>query len=182
MKKILTALLLTAVFAVPAFADMHGKEMKEHKECACHEQKIGMHGMHRRGDMLGMLIKHADKVGLTDDQVVKLKAIHRGMEKKKIRFEADMKLSLIDLKEIMEVKDFDLEKANAAVQKISDLKRDQHLEMLKSLKDVRSILTDEQFKKIKEMRHRMWEVKKPEGKKPDMKKHKEQHQKEQHQE
>jgi len=150
--------------------------MKEHKECACHEQKMGMPGMHKRADMLDMLIKHADKVGLTDDQVVKLKTIHRGMERKKIRFEADMKLARIDLKEIMEVKDFDLEKANAAVQKISDIKKDQRLEMLKSLKDVRSILTDDQFKKIKEFRHRMWEGKKQGGKKPEVKKHKESHQ------
>jgi Spy/CpxP family protein refolding chaperone len=135
-----------------------------------------MPGMHKRGDMLGMLIKHADKVGLSGEQVAKLKGIHRVMEKKKIRSEADMKLTRIDLKEIMEVKDFDLEKANAAVQKISDIKRDQHLEMLKSMKDVRSILTDEQFKKIKDMKHRMWEGKKPGGKKPEMKKQKEHHQ------
>jgi len=175
MKRILTALMLTSVLAVPAFADTHGKEMKEPKKCECHEQ-MGRHHMHKRGDMLGMLIKHADKVGLSGEQVAKLKDIHRGMEKKKIRSEADMKLARIDMKEIMEVKAFDLEKANAAVQKISDLKRDQHLEMLKSLRDVRSILTDAQFQKIKDMKHRMWEMKKQEWKKPEMKKHKEQHQ------
>ena len=175
MKKILAALLLTAVFAVPAFADMHGKEMKEHQKCECHEQ-MGKHHMHKRGDMLGMLIMHADKVGLTEDQVVKLKAIHRSMKVKEIRLEADKKIAKIELMEIMEVKDFDLEKANATIQKISDLKRDQNLEMLKSMKEVRSLLTDEQFKKIKEMRHQMWDARKPEGKKPEMKKHKEHHQ------
>ena len=175
MKKILAAMLLTAVFAVPAFADMHGKESKEHKKCECHEQ-MGKRQMHKRGDLLGMLIMHADKVGLTDDQVAKLKTIHRGMGKKKIRFDADRKLAKIDLKEIMEVKDFDLEKANAAAQKISDIKREQRLEMLKMIKDVRSILTDDQFKKIKGMRHQMCEGKKPDGKKPEGKKRKEHHQ------
>lgn len=165
MKKILSTLLLTVIFAVPAFADMHGKETKGHKECACHEQMQGKPGMHRRGDMVGMLIKHADKIGLTDDQVVKLKAIHSGIIKKKIRFGADSKLARIELMEIMEVKDFDLEKANAAALKITDLKKDQRLEMLKSIKDVRAILTDDQFKKIKEFRHRMWEKKKHVGNK-----------------
>jgi Spy/CpxP family protein refolding chaperone len=87
-----------------------------------------------------------------------------------------LKLARIELREVTEAKDFDLEKANAAVQKISDIKRDQHLEILKSLKDVRTILTDEQFKKIREIRHHMWEGKKSEGKKPEMKKHKVQHQ------
>ena len=158
MKRILTALMLTVVFAVPAFADMNGKEMKE---CACHEQKMGMpdmhRGMHKKGDMLGMLIKHADKVGLTDDQVVKLKAIHRTMEKKEIRAEAEKKITKIDLMEIMEVKDFNLEKADAAAKKISGIETSKHLEMLKTLKEVRSILTDEQFKKIKEMKSKMME-------------------------
>lgn len=169
MKRILSALLLTVVFAVPAFAKMPDKEMKDHQKCECHEWMAKGH-MHKRGDMLGMLIKHADKLGLSGDQVAKLKDIHRGMEKKKIRFEADMKLARLDLKEIMEVKDFDLEKANAAVQKMSDMKRDQHLEMLKSIKEVRGILTDEQFKKIKEMKHHMCEGKKPEMKKQKAKK------------
>jgi Spy/CpxP family protein refolding chaperone len=173
MRKFFTALLMTLVFTVPAFAKTPDKEMREHKNCECCEHKMGMPGMHKRGDMLGMLIKHADKVGLSGEQVVKLKAVHRSMQKKSIQLDADMKLARIDLKEIMEVKDFDLEKANAAVQKISDIKKDQHLEMLKSMKDVRSILTDEQFKKIKEMKHRMWEGKKPSGKKPEMKKQKE---------
>ena len=176
MKKTLSVLLMTVAFAVPAFADMHGKggkDMKGHKECACHEQKFEKCGMHRRGDMVGMLIKHADKIGLTEDQVVKLKAIHSGIVKRKIRTEADTKLAKIELREIMEVKDFDLEKANAAAQKIADLKKDQRLEMFKSIKDVRNILTDEQFKKVKEFRHHIWEEKRQEGKKPEAKKHKE---------
>lgn len=175
MKKILSALLMTAVFAVPAYADMHGKEMKEHKKCECQEQ-MGKCQMHRRGDMLGMLIKHADKVGLTADQVVKLKDIQRGKERKEIRSEADLKLARLDLKELMEVKNFDLEKANTQVQKISDIKKAQHLEMLKSVKEARGILTDAQFKKISEMKHQMWGMEKPEGKKREMKKHKEQRQ------
>ena len=166
MKKILSAVLLTAVFAVPAFADMHEKEIKGHKECACHEQKAEMRGMHKKGDMLGMLIKHADKIGLSNDQVVKLKAIHRSMKIKEIQLGADQKIAKIELMEIMEVKDFDLERADAAVKKISGIETSQHLEMLKSMKEVRSILTDEQFKNIKKMRSKMMEGNKCEMHKP----------------
>ena len=53
--------------------------------------------------------------------------------------------------EIMEVKDFDLEKAGSAVKKIADIKTAHHLEMLKAMKEMRTILTDEQFKKMKKM-------------------------------
>jgi Spy/CpxP family protein refolding chaperone len=62
--------------------------------------------------------------------------------------------------EIMEVKDFDLEKASAAVKKIADIKTAHHLEMLTAMKEMRSILTDEQFKNMKKM-HMEMDEKKP---------------------
>jgi len=77
----------------------------------------------------------------------------------------------------MEVKDFDLDKANTAVKKIEDIKTAQHLEMLKTMKDMRTILTDEQFKNMHKMYMKMGEKKhgkmmmhKPVPKKPGLKK------------
>ena len=104
-------------------------------------------------EMMHKCLEHANKIGLTDDQMDRITPIHREMEKKEIRYKADIKIAEIDLKEIMEVKDFDLEKANAQVKNIEDIRTAQHLEMLKTMKDVRSILTDEQFKKMKQMMH-----------------------------
>jgi len=63
--------------------------------------------------------------------------------------------------EIMEVKDFDLEKAGAAVKKIADLKTAHHLEMLKAMKEMRTMLTDDQFKKMQTMMSMKKDVKKP---------------------
>ena len=74
---------------------------------------------------------------------------------------ADLKIAEIDMMAIMEVKDFDLEKAIDQVKKISDIKLTHHLEMLKSMKEVHAILTDEQFKKMKKMMHMKMEVDKP---------------------
>lgn len=167
MRKTLSVLLLSVIFAVPAFAQMHDKEMKGRNECQCNEHKMEKCDMEKMGDMMRMCLKHAGKLGLSGEQIVKLKAIHRSMEIKEIRLEADQKIAKIELMEIMEVKDFDLEKANAAAQKISDIGRDKHLEMLKSMKEVRSIITEEQFKKMREMMPMMME-----GKKSEMNKHK----------
>lgn len=149
MKKLVLSLLLTVVFAVPAFADTKDMPMKEHQEG--HGPMMGMGHMDKMDDMMGMCLKHADKLGLSEDQVAKMKPIHREMEKKQVRFKADLKIAEIEMMEIMEVKDFDLEKANAAVKKIADLKTAHHLEMLKSMKEARSMLTDEQFKKMHKM-------------------------------
>ncbi len=159
MKKMVISLLLTVGFALPAFSQTMDMPMKEHREG--HGQMMGMGGMDRMGDMMGMCLEHADKLGLTDEQITKITPVHREMQKKQARFKADLKIAEIDMMEIMEVKDFDLEKANAAVRKIAELKAAHHLEMLKSMKEVRAVLTDEQFKKMKKMMPMKMEGKKP---------------------
>ena len=148
MKKILFSLLLTVVFAVPAFSQMKDMPMKGHGE--------GQGQMMERGnmDMMGgdmMFMEHANKMGLTDEQMAKMKPLHNEMQKKQIRSKADLKIAEIELMEIMEVKDFDLDKATSAVKKIENIKISQHLEMLKAMKDMRAILTDEQFKNMHKM-------------------------------
>ena len=163
MKKLVLSLLLTVVFALPAFAQMMDMPMKEHMEG--HGQMMGAGGMDRMGDMMGMCLEHAAKIGLTDEQIKKITPIHREMQKKQARFKADVKIAEIDLMEIMEVKDFDLEKASAAVKKIADIKTAHHLDMLKSMKEVRTVLTDEQFQKMKKMMAMKMGEKKP-AKKP----------------
>jgi len=152
IKTILIA-LVTVGLALPAFARM---DMGDHKGGHGHGMEMcNMCNMDDMGGMMDKCLAHAAKLGLSEDQMNKIKPIHREMEKKQARFKADLKIAQIDLKEIMEVKDFDLDKASAQVRKIEDLKTANHLEMLKSMKEVHSILTDEQFKKMKMMHGKM---------------------------
>jgi len=167
MKKIVVGLLLMVVFAVPAFSQMD-MPMKGHGEGHGPMMKMDM-------DMMGcdmMCMEQANKMGLTDDQMMKMKPMHSEMQKKQIRSKADLKIAEIELKEIMEVKDFDLDKAKSAVKKIEDIKTARHLEMLKAMKDMRAILTDEQFKNMHKMCMKKTGEKKPGQKmihKPDIK-------------
>jgi Spy/CpxP family protein refolding chaperone len=117
--------------------------------------------MEKMGDMMGMCMQHADMMGLTDDQILKMKPMHSEMQKKQARFKADLKIAEIELMDILEVKDFDLEKASAAVKNIADIKTAHHLEMLKAMKEMRTNLTDEQFKKMKKMMPMKADEKKP---------------------
>jgi len=159
MFKALLTLGLMVIFAFPAFAQM--KDMPMEHRGSGHMEMCKMCNMEGQGDMMDKCLEHAAKLGLTEDQINKIKPIHLEMEKKAIRNNADLKIAEIELKEIMEVKDFDLEKATAQVKKIEDLKTDHHLEVLKAMKEVRSILTDEQFKKMKEMMHMKMEGHEP---------------------
>src|SRR5664279_5639806 len=104
---IVTAVALLALSVpVPAFSEMMDMHMKEHREG--HGQMIEMGHMDMMGDMIGKCIEHADKMGLADDQIKKMKHVHRELQKKQARFNADLKIAEIELMEIMEVKDFDL--------------------------------------------------------------------------
>jgi len=110
-----------------------------------------MMDMDKMGEMMGTCIEHAEKIGLTDDQIMKMKSKHSEMQKKQAQFKADEKIAKIELMDIMDVKDFDLEKARSAVKKISEIKTTHQLEMLKAMKEMRMMLTEEQFKGMKRM-------------------------------
>ena len=149
MKKIVLSLLLTVVLAVPAFSQMKDRSMKEHR--GGHGSMMEMGTMNQMGDMMGMCLENAGTMGLTEDQIMKIKPAHREMQKNQARFRADLKIAEIELMEIMEVKDFDLDKANAVVKKMAEIKTAHQLQRLKAMKEMRTILTDEQFKKMKKM-------------------------------
>jgi len=149
--------LLAISVPAPAFSAMKDMSMQGHR--GEHGRMMEKCDMDKMGDMMGMCIAHADKMGLTDDQIMKMKPMHREMQKKQARFTADLKIAEIELMEIMEVKDFDLEKASLAVKKIADVKTAHHLEMLKAMKEMRGIMTDEQFKNMKKMHMEMGEKK-----------------------
>jgi len=159
MKKVLLAVLLTVVLTVPAFSQMRDMPMRYYGDGR--GQMMGMCGMDRMCDRMGMCIAHAEYLGLTDDQLAKMKPLHREMEKKQARFIADLKIAKVELMEIMDVKDFDITKANTAAKKIGDLKTAHQLEMLKAMKEMRAILTDEQFKKMQKMMPMKMDGKKP---------------------
>lgn len=158
MKKMVFLLLVTIIYAVPAYSQMMDKPMIG-KGVSC-GQMMTMCDIDGMGDM-DQCLEHADKLGLTDEQLKKITPIHREMKKKHIRFKADLQIAELEDIELREVKDFDLEKAIASVKKIADLKVAHQMDMLKSMKEVRSILNEEQFQKMKKMVPRMMGEKKP---------------------
>ena len=157
----MAAALLALGVPGSAFSQMKDMPMKGHGEG--HGRMMGMGSMEMMGDMMAMCMQHADKIGLTD-QIRKMKPVRSEMQKKQARFDADLKIAKIELMDILEVKDFDLEKAVAAVNNISRIKTAHHLEMLNAMKEMRTALTDEQFQKMKKMMPMKMGGKKPAGK------------------
>ena len=88
-------------------------------------------------------------MGLTNDQIMKLKHIQIEVLKRQARFKSDLQIAEIELLDFMDVKDFDMAKASSEVKKIVDLKSAHYMEMLKIAKEMRALLTEEQFNKMK---------------------------------
>lgn len=153
--------LLALTVPMPAFSQSHEMPMKEHKGGHAHGRMMESGSMDKMDNMMGMCMANAEKMGLSSEQVTKMKPMHFEMQKNQARFKADLKIAEIELAEIMDVKDFDLEKANAATKKISDIKTAHHLEMLKAMKEMRTSLTDDQYKKMKTMMNMKMGDKKP---------------------
>jgi len=143
----------------PAFAEM--KEMPRNEYRMGHGHMMEMGDMDRMGDMSGACIQHAAKMGLTKEQITKIKPIHIQLQKKHAQFKADQKIGQLELMEIMDVKDFDMEKAGVAVKKNADIKVAYHMEMLKGMKEMRTVLTEEQFNQMKKMMPMKADAKKP---------------------
>jgi len=149
MERILYSLLLVLGMAMPASSEMMDMPMMEYREQ--HRQMMGMCSVDRMNEMIELCLRYADKVGLSDEQLEKMKPLRMEMQKKQARFSADVKIAEIDLMEIMEVKDFDIGKATAAVERIAEIKKAHHLEMLTAMKGMRAVLTEEQFNTMKKM-------------------------------
>lgn len=147
----MVTVVLSLALSVPfsAFSEMMDMPMMEHR--GGHGPMMDMDQMEKTDEMMGMCMDHAENLGLTDEQIMKMKPSHSEMQKKQARFKADVKIAEIELKDILEVKNFDLEKGRSAVKKIGEIKTAHQLEMLKAMKEMRTILTDEQFAQMKKM-------------------------------
>lgn len=165
MKKAILALILATALAAPGLAQAE-MNMKDYKSANPHAgmgrmgageccvgcgsrgsgMGMGMGRMDKMEDMVNMCLAHAGMMGFDNEQMARVKPVHREMKRKQIQYKSELKLAEMDLAETLEVKDFDLNKASAAVKTIADIKARYHLEMLKHMKDIRSIMTDSQFK------------------------------------
>lgn len=127
--------LLISGASVPAFCESLDPSMKE----------IG--AVHERVADIGNNDSMGDMMGLADDQAIKMKLLQSEMKKNLVRASADLKSAETELAEIMKVKDFDLEKANPAVTRIAEIKKAYYLETIKTIRDMRILVSEEQFRK-----------------------------------
>lgn len=158
-----TAIVLGATFLVgsPAKAQegmMKGRHkmgmMREGMKGEKHHEGMQccrmMEGEHREGHEFFLGMK--DELGLSDEQVTKLRALKSETEKQAIQSKADLEIVRIDLHDLLSRDKVDVKAVDGKIEKMGELQTKMHKAHFHAKLDAKNILTAEQLKKHQEMK------------------------------
>jgi protein CpxP len=110
--------------------------------------RMGM--MHRgAGHLIRHLLKHEKDIGLTADQVAKLKDLQLGLDKARIKAEADIQIAERELKALTDDETSDLAAIEAKVRQSEELQVALRMTSIKTRREVLALLTPDQRAKEK---------------------------------
>ncbi len=96
------------------------------------------------GHLIRHLLKHEKDIGLTADQVTKLKDIQLNLDKARIKAEADIQIAERELRALTESEKSDLAAIEAKLKQSEDLQVGLRMTSIKTRRDVMGVLTPEQ--------------------------------------
>ncbi len=100
---------------------------------------------HRMGRML--FLDRVEALGLTEDQVFKLKAIHAECRRENIRQEAEARITRLELKDLLDESNWIPAAAEKLIRKIKTIEGDMQVRHLRAVAEARKVLTPEQLRK-----------------------------------
>jgi Spy/CpxP family protein refolding chaperone len=101
------------------------------------------------GHLIRHLLKHEKDIGLTADQVAKLKDLQLSLDKARIKAEADIQIAEREVKALTDDEKSDLGTVEAKLKQSEDLQVGLRMTSIKMRRDVLSVLTPEQREKEK---------------------------------
>src|SRR5499427_10385575 len=124
----------------------------------------GMGMMHSStGHLIRHLLKHEKDIGLTPDQVTKLKEMHLNLDKTRIKAEADIQVAERELKALTDDEKSDLKAVEAKLKQSEDMQIALRMTSIKTRREVLALLTPEQRAKEKAEHEKMMEKHKEGG-------------------
>ena len=128
--------------------DEHGRSMRDRgHEAATHHESTGHYLRH--------LLKHAKEIGLTTDQITKLKAIQLDLNRTRIKTEAEIQVAELELAALTEDEKADLSAIEARVKQSEMLEVGLRVAAIKAKRDALALLTPEQHEKEKAEHEKM---------------------------
>ena len=127
-----------------------------------HGKAYGTHRTHTMsghqggaGHYLRHLLKHQKEIGLTEDQVARLKTIHLELDRTRIRTEAEVLVAERELAAMVQDDKADLTAIEAKVKQSEALEAGLRLAAIKAKRDAMALLTPEQRGKEKSQHEKM---------------------------
>jgi hypothetical protein len=121
----------------------------------------GPDGMMRHESPPGMMMdfkpplwRYIRKLGLDERQMKELRTVRERIMKERIRKEADMQITGIELKELLDKDPVDLKAAGMKLKRIETIKTEMHLSFLRAMEEVKAKLNPGQRSKFMEMLRR----------------------------
>jgi protein CpxP len=115
-----------------------------------YEVGFGMHGHHQTaGDLFRHLLKHQKEIGLTPEQVTKLKGLQMDLTRTRIRLEADMKVAEAEFAALADDEKTDLRTLEAKIKQTEGSRTGLRMAVIKAKRDALALLTPEQREKEK---------------------------------
>jgi len=139
----------------PAWADEgygHGKGKGSE---GCHDRGHGMRGMGMMGHhattghLLRGLIGSQKEMGLTEEQVAKLKALQLELDKTRIKTEADIMVAEREAQALLEDDKSDLSAVEQKIKQSESLQTGLRMAAIKARRDAMGVLTPEQQTRVK---------------------------------
>src|SRR5215467_7896328 len=128
---------------------------------------MGRHGMGMMhsspGHLIRHLLKHEKEIGLTSDQVTKLKQVQLDLDKTRIKAEADIQVAERELKALTDDEKSDLKAVESKLKQSEDMQIALRMTSIKTRREVLGLLTPEQRAKEKAEHEKMMEKHKEGG-------------------
>jgi Spy/CpxP family protein refolding chaperone len=111
---------------------------------------MGMGGWHAStGHLLRHMLKHAQNIGLKEDQIAKLKEMQLNLDRTRIKSEAEIMIAERELRALVEDGKTDLSAIEAKLKQSESMEAALRLDAIKTRRDALALLTAEQRDKIK---------------------------------
>jgi Spy/CpxP family protein refolding chaperone len=112
----------------------------------------------RTSHVLRNLLKHQQDLGLTDDQVAKLKALALDQDRARIRAHADVQVAERELRALVADEKTDLSVIEAKIKERESFEAKLSFMGIKAKRDLYAVLTPEQREKQKTLRNQMRQI------------------------
>jgi len=130
-----------------------------------HAMGVARHGMSHHGGttshVLHSLLRHQSDLGLTDNQVTKLKALALDQDRAKIRAQADVQVANRELRALVTDEKTELSVIEAKIKERESFEAKLSFMKIKAKRDLYAVLTPEQREKQNALRHQMRQTHRP---------------------